>query len=130
MPPPPLPSTPPANLHAGTPCPAPSPSRRLSGDIGESNWRLLRAFGVTLPLLYLAMFLLRWLLIAAFVPLIHRLSKDGIHLSWKEIIFATMVREKTCASVSSCYSEGSNPLKPAPQPFSMRGNARWEGKDT
>lgn len=102
---------------------APTPSRRLSGDIGESNWRLLRAFGVTLPLLYLAMFLLRWLLIAAFVPLIHRLSKDGIHLSWKEIIFATMVRERLCASVSSCYCEGLNPLKPAPQPFSMRGNA-------
>lgn len=67
------------------------PLDRLSGDIGESHWKLFRAFGVTLPLLYLSMFLLRWLLIAAFVPLIHRLSKDGIHLNWKDVVFATMV---------------------------------------
>lgn len=56
----------------------------------QPHKRLLRAVSVTLPLIYVFMTLLRGLLIAIFAPIVNRISRGGIELSWREIIFATM----------------------------------------
>ena len=56
----------------------------------HSHEKLFRAMSITLPLIYIFMTLLRGGLIAIFAPMVNRISKGGIELSWKEIIFATM----------------------------------------
>jgi hypothetical protein len=64
---------------------------RLSVTIGEEHGRVFWAIGMTLPLIYLSLTILRGLLIAAFTPLIRRLSGSDIDLSWQGVVFATMV---------------------------------------
>ena len=56
---------------------------RLSETIGQEHGRLFWAMGLTLPLIYLTLTLLRGLLIAAFTPLIRRLSGSEVDLSWQ-----------------------------------------------
>ena len=73
---------------------------RLSGQLEEDGVmiekhkhphdRLLRAVAITLPLIYVFLTLLRGLLIAVFAPIVNRISRGGIELSWREIVFATM----------------------------------------
>ncbi len=48
------------------------------------------AMGLTLPLIYISLTLIRGVLIASFTPLIRLLSGSDIDLGWKGVVFATI----------------------------------------